>query len=99
MHANYTRRMQNLPCNVLLLPVVLCYAYLLLPLRKCSVMNCRPTCPPKLLTAVPTATANGNPETPGLPASVLGLRKMKEGKRAHQIGLRLRPAGPFTAQF
>ena len=89
--------MPNLPYNVLLLPAVLCYAYLLLPLRKCSMMNCRLTCPPKLLTEVPTETANDKPEAPGPPAA---LKRMHGGKRAHRIGLRLiKPAGPITVRL
>ena len=97
LHASFTRRILNFLHNVLLLPVVPCYAYLLVLLMKCKTMNYRPTCPPKLLTAVPIATANGNPETPGLPASV--LKRMQGGKRAHQIGLRLKPAGPITVRL
>jgi hypothetical protein len=48
---NFTKRMPNLPFNALLLPVVLCFAFLLVLLMNCKTTSYKPTCLLKLPTA------------------------------------------------
>jgi hypothetical protein len=64
--------MPNFPFNALLLPVVLCFAFLLALLMNCKTTSYKPTCLLKLPTAVRTVTANDMPEMPGPPASARG---------------------------
>jgi hypothetical protein len=71
---NFTKRMQNLPFSALLLPVVLCFAFLLVLVR---MMNYRttsynPICLLKSLIVVLTVIANGIPAMPGPPVSARG---------------------------
>jgi hypothetical protein len=61
--------MPNLPFNALLLPVVLCFAFLLVLLMNGKTTSYKPTCLLKLPTAVRTVTANGISEMFGPPAS------------------------------
>jgi hypothetical protein len=62
--------MPNPPFNALLLPAVLCFAFLLLVNRK--TMSCKTTCLLKFPIAVRTVIANGIPEMPGPPDSTRG---------------------------
>ena len=62
----------NFNALLLLLPVVLCFAFLLVPLMNYKMTSCKLTCLLELLTAVRTATVIGIPKTPGPPASARG---------------------------
>jgi hypothetical protein len=66
--------MPSLPFNALLLPVVLCFAFLLVLVINYKTASYKSTCLLELLIAVRTVTvnANGIPETPGPPASTRG---------------------------
>jgi hypothetical protein len=54
------------------LPVVFCFAFLLVLLMNCKTTSYKPTYLLKLLNAVRTEAANGIPEMPGPPASARG---------------------------
>ena len=71
-HVNFTKRMPNLPFNALLLPVVLCFAFLLARMMNCRTTSYKPICLLKSLIVVHTVIANGIPVTPGPPASARG---------------------------
>jgi hypothetical protein len=60
--------MPSFPFNALLLPVVLCFAFLLVLLMNYKTASYKPTCLLELLIAVHTVAVNANdiPETPGL---------------------------------
>ena len=71
-HVNFTKRMPNLPFNAPLLPVVLCFAFLLVLMMNCKTTSYKPICLLKSLIVVRTVIANGIPEMPGPPASARG---------------------------
>jgi hypothetical protein len=73
-HVNFTKRMPSLPFNApLLLPVVLCFAFLLVLMMNYKTTSYKPICLLKSLIVVRTVIANGIPtEMPGTPASARG---------------------------
>ena len=75
--------MPNLPFNAPLLPVVLCFAFLLVLMMNCKTTSYKLICLLKSLIVVRAVIANGIPEMPGPPASARGtpvqLRRLLAG--------------------
>jgi hypothetical protein len=64
--------MQNLPFNALLLPVVLCFAFLLVLMMNRKMTSYKPICLLKSPIVARTVIANGILEMPGPPAFARG---------------------------
>jgi hypothetical protein len=66
---NFTKRIPDLPFNAPLLPVVLCFAFLLVLMINCKTMSYKPTCLLKSLIVARTVIANGITAMPGRPTT------------------------------
>jgi hypothetical protein len=64
--------MPNFPFNAPLLPVVLCFVFLLVLMMNCKTTSYKPICLLKSLIVIRAVIANGIPAMPGPPASARG---------------------------